>query len=253
MTWTRLLSLLLTVAALATLVPDAAAYYHPTMGRFIQRDPIGYRAGDANLYRYVKSSPTNYRDPQGMESIKDDAGRSCCYGEMCRITLNVVPPEKQILFLIWREYHKQMAPKTLPFLDPAAAMKQVMDAYESGHLQLNRGNLWPGHAWVSYECPYMMSDGKTSGEIGFGSGGNVFGVDPQNKVEDRAMIYDELGSNARGLAPPVKMCYDACPESIREFKNQADRYRQLSRDHKLAYMYQTARRGQIQQHILFIF
>ncbi|NEQ42457.1 MAG: DUF4258 domain-containing protein [Leptolyngbya sp. SIOISBB] len=35
------------------------------MGRFLSEDPIGFDAGDANLYRYVFNSPTNYTDPTG--------------------------------------------------------------------------------------------------------------------------------------------------------------------------------------------
>jgi len=39
--------------------------YHPTLGRFIQRDPIGYHAGDVNLMRYVGNSTAVFVDPQG--------------------------------------------------------------------------------------------------------------------------------------------------------------------------------------------
>ena len=35
------------------------------LGLFSQ-DPIGFAAGDANLYRYVGNSPTNFRDPTGL-------------------------------------------------------------------------------------------------------------------------------------------------------------------------------------------
>jgi RHS repeat-associated protein len=42
-----------------------ARYYDPSTGRFISADPIGFDAGDANLYRYVFNSPTNYTDPSG--------------------------------------------------------------------------------------------------------------------------------------------------------------------------------------------
>jgi len=40
-------------------------YYEPPLGRFINRDPIGYSAGDANLYRYVSNRPLNALDPLG--------------------------------------------------------------------------------------------------------------------------------------------------------------------------------------------
>jgi len=42
-----------------------ARYYDPATGGFIGQDPIGFDAGDANLYRYVGNSPTNATDPSG--------------------------------------------------------------------------------------------------------------------------------------------------------------------------------------------
>jgi RHS repeat-associated protein len=38
----------------------------PATGRWISQDPIGFAAGDANLYRYVGNSPTNFVDPTGL-------------------------------------------------------------------------------------------------------------------------------------------------------------------------------------------
>jgi RHS repeat-associated protein len=43
-----------------------ARYYDPSLGRFISEDPIGFSAGDTNLYRYVSNSPTNFTDPSGL-------------------------------------------------------------------------------------------------------------------------------------------------------------------------------------------
>ena len=37
-------------------------YYHPTLGRFISRDPIGHQAGDMSLYRYVGNRFLVYTD-----------------------------------------------------------------------------------------------------------------------------------------------------------------------------------------------
>jgi RHS repeat-associated protein len=44
-----------------------ARIYSPTAGRFLQTDPIGYRAG-ANLYNYVLSDPVNLSDPLGLQT-----------------------------------------------------------------------------------------------------------------------------------------------------------------------------------------
>jgi RHS repeat-associated protein len=42
-----------------------ARYYDAALGRFISEDPIGFAAGDTNIYRYVGNSPTNAIDPSG--------------------------------------------------------------------------------------------------------------------------------------------------------------------------------------------
>ncbi|MEM7595895.1 MAG: RHS repeat-associated core domain-containing protein, partial [Cyanobacteria bacterium P01_A01_bin.83] len=42
-----------------------ARYYDSDTGLFISTDPIGFAAGDSNLYRYVGNSPLIYTDPYG--------------------------------------------------------------------------------------------------------------------------------------------------------------------------------------------
>lgn len=43
-----------------------ARFYHPTVGRFISEDPIGFRGQDENLYRYVQNNSVNLIDPSGL-------------------------------------------------------------------------------------------------------------------------------------------------------------------------------------------
>ena len=43
-------------------------WYDARDGRWISEDPIGFAAGDSNLYRYVGNSPTNWLDPNGLET-----------------------------------------------------------------------------------------------------------------------------------------------------------------------------------------
>jgi RHS repeat-associated protein len=52
---------------------DAGLFYHrmrwydPAVGRFISDDPLGFRAGDPNVQRYVANNPVNWIDPAGLE------------------------------------------------------------------------------------------------------------------------------------------------------------------------------------------
>ena len=46
--------------------------YDATLGRFISQDPIGFRAGDQNLYRYVRNRVTTSVDPLGTEEWRLD-------------------------------------------------------------------------------------------------------------------------------------------------------------------------------------
>jgi len=50
-----------------------ARWYDPSLGRFLSQDPIGFRGGDANLYRYTFNGPTNATDPTGLLAITERA------------------------------------------------------------------------------------------------------------------------------------------------------------------------------------
>jgi len=52
--------------ATTTLYHYRYRYYSPTVGRFLQPDPIGLAGGDLNLYRYVYNNPVNASDLFGL-------------------------------------------------------------------------------------------------------------------------------------------------------------------------------------------
>ena len=45
---------------------DRARDYKPAIGRFTSLDPLGFHAGDTDLYRYVTNGPTDVVDQSGM-------------------------------------------------------------------------------------------------------------------------------------------------------------------------------------------
>ena len=46
---------------------DRARFYDNLVGRFMELDPSGFSAGDANLYRYASNSPANMGDYSGLQ------------------------------------------------------------------------------------------------------------------------------------------------------------------------------------------
>jgi hypothetical protein len=62
----RILFVSLALTLLSLFAPSTAdAYYAPHMGRWVNRDPIGYEGSQGNLYEYVESRPIDNTDMSG--------------------------------------------------------------------------------------------------------------------------------------------------------------------------------------------
>jgi len=60
-----------------------ARYYKPSIGRFLQTDPVGYSAG-LNLYTYCLNNSINYVDPMGLDVWVQGTGLIIpAHGEIC--------------------------------------------------------------------------------------------------------------------------------------------------------------------------
>lgn len=70
-------------------------WYDPKVGRWISKDPIGFAAGDANLYRYVGNGPTNWFDPNGLLVLK---GNRMIMGKKARGTGNPITHTYIVVF-----------------------------------------------------------------------------------------------------------------------------------------------------------
>src|SRR5581483_5579339 len=53
---------------------NRARYYDASTGRWVSQDPMGFDAGDSNLYRYVYNRPTLHSDPSGKQEVREIGG-----------------------------------------------------------------------------------------------------------------------------------------------------------------------------------
>ncbi|MFC1758296.1 RHS repeat domain-containing protein [Planctomycetota bacterium] len=68
-----------------------ARFFDPTTGRFISQDPIGFAAGDTNLYRYVGNNPLDYVDPSGNLAMTE-----CAFVKNATKAVNTLCPMLQM-------------------------------------------------------------------------------------------------------------------------------------------------------------
>lgn len=122
--------------------------YDPVTGRFTSRDPIGFAAGDSNLYRYVLNCPTSYVDPTGLRlripRWKDYALFEKLLNEMC--------PQGQWKFSYWQGV---VTPTYNSFCTEKGRWVWISD--EEAHRGKNR------------RCPRTASGGTWERVDGYGS------------------------------------------------------------------------------------
>jgi len=53
-------------------------FYSPSLGRFLQTDPLRFDAEDVNLYRYVENNAVNIIDPLGLKKCFDEKHYNTC-------------------------------------------------------------------------------------------------------------------------------------------------------------------------------
>ena len=72
---------------------DRARIYDPVTQRWITQDPLGFDAGDSNLYRYVNNSPMDNVDPSGYDRQPNSESKSEESGGTRHLAKYAKPPK----------------------------------------------------------------------------------------------------------------------------------------------------------------
>ncbi len=111
---------------------NRARYYDSQTGHFVSEDPIGFDAGDANLYRYVENNPVSATDPTGLD-MWIEAGNS---GELpLHRSINIGDPNG-----VYDSYSLNLMPK----LSFKFARGVIFPEYDRGH-KAGSGNILSGY------------------------------------------------------------------------------------------------------------
>jgi RHS repeat-associated protein len=106
-------------------------YFHPGLGRFINRDPIGrvlpylqilnINEG-SNLYQYVRSNPYSYSDPYGLSS--------CKCGPDATASINAVLARMRADFTTWSWWTKRKKCASLYNILPIPGLGTAMSSWD---------------------------------------------------------------------------------------------------------------------------
>jgi RHS repeat-associated protein len=105
-----------------------ARYYGPNIGRFESEDPLGFTAGDANFYRYVKNRANYQTDPSGLlAQVVEGALTYLCLGLLADIQADQARMFQ--LVQLANRLEAQIAQANAPPYSPLAFQYQVV-AYQ---------------------------------------------------------------------------------------------------------------------------
>ncbi|REK23911.1 MAG: hypothetical protein DWQ42_14160 [Planctomycetota bacterium] len=146
-----------------------ARYYDPFLGRFVQRDPIGYAAGDSNLYRYVGNGPISFRDPTGLKvSIRnpDEAAKADQILQQNGITGHQIVRAGEVTSYVVTDGKLKLPPRDAPAADEYLRQEIFMEMINSDRFfSFETAEAWEDHV----EARWYIVQAALNSKVSFGT------------------------------------------------------------------------------------
>ena len=124
----------------AGMYANRARWYSPTLMRFASTDPLGYGAGDANIYRYEGNNPSTRTDPSGLQPAPVD--QSSWIPNTVYLVPSAVAPSGQFVRWVAPDIVAARNPLTMGFVPTDPSFVELTPAqHASGmHIPYRGGN-----------------------------------------------------------------------------------------------------------------
>jgi hypothetical protein len=102
--------------------------YDPSIGRWLEEDPIGFEGGDSNLNRYVGNDPVNATDPSGLLECDD---RQNAPGNARLVDVSAILERRvnEVIDEVRREFRPRLARQREEFFRNGLALEAVEEVF----------------------------------------------------------------------------------------------------------------------------
>ncbi|MBX9660814.1 MAG: RHS repeat-associated core domain-containing protein, partial [Nitrospiraceae bacterium] len=221
---------------------NRARYYDPKTGRWTSQDPLGFDAGDSNLYRYVKNSPAIHLDPSGFFGGWGSAGTTINGKAINPFTGKWLipngPPGQTGFFDLYKEIQRRLPTSiqpvyfdarvaVIPLAPPAGTIEVVLfiegDVAKGVTKDGGTGIFFHGSVGVEVSGGFGTSIGGNSGIVhGQRNWGRPRRDGQPNASAGRTYYYEKKTGKMYGSNPPIVGSKDYDKLAITRDKRSAD-------------------------------